>query len=53
MPGYAVVKLRPLRVCQQYRVHFQTFPDRIQQFGFLRRREAVNLVSKLAYITQE
>jgi hypothetical protein len=47
MPSNAVVKLRPLRVCQRYRIRFQALPDRIQQLCFLRRREAIDLASQM------
>ena len=50
MPGDAVVKLRPLRVCQRYRVRFQAFPDRIQQLGLLRWGEVFDLVPQIAHI---
>ena len=36
MPSDAVIKLRPLRIRQRYRVRLQALPDRIQQFRLLR-----------------
>ena len=39
-PSDAVVKLRPLRIRQRYRVRFQALPDRIQQFRLLRSGQA-------------
>src|SRR5579863_885640 len=49
MPSDAVIKLRPLRVCQRHCVRFQAFPDCVQQLRLLRRREAVNLLSQIAH----
>jgi hypothetical protein len=45
----AVIKFRPLRVGQRYRVRFQALPNRIQQFCFLRWGEIVYLASKIAH----
>src|SRR5579863_7613399 len=49
MPSDAVIKLRPLRVCQRYCVRFQTFPYCVQQFLLLSRREAVYLLSQITH----
>jgi len=44
MPSDAVIELCPLRIRQRYRVRFQAFLDRIEQFCLLRSREAIYLV---------
>src|SRR5450759_1587746 len=49
MPSDSVIKLRPLRIRQRYRVRFQTLPDRIQQFRLLRSGQAVYLASQIAH----
>src|SRR5260370_23047104 len=50
MPSNAVIELRPLRIRQRYRVRFQAFPDRVQQFCLLRNGEAIYLASQIAHI---
>jgi hypothetical protein len=47
MPSDSVTKLRPLRIGQRYRFRFQALPDRIQQFGLLRRGQAIDLASQI------
>jgi len=49
MPSDAVLKLRPLRIRQRCSVRFQAFPDGVQQFCLLRRREAIYLASQIAH----
>ena len=49
MPGDSVIKLRPLRIRQRYRVRFQALPDRIQQFCLLRCGQAIDLASQIVH----
>jgi hypothetical protein len=49
MPSDAVIKLRPLRIRQRCRVRFQAFPDGIEQFCLLRRRETIDLGLQIAH----
>ena len=50
VPSNSVIKLRPLRIRQRYRVRFQAFPDRIQQFRLLRSGQAIDLASQIAHM---
>ncbi len=49
MPTDSVIKLRPLRIRQRYRVRFQALPDRIQQFRLLRSGQAIDLASQIVH----
>jgi len=49
MPSDSVIKLRPLRIRQRYRVCFQALPDRIQQFCLLRSGQAIDLASQIVH----
>ena len=49
MPGDSVIKLRPLRIRQRYRVRFQALPDRIEQFCLLRSGQAIDLASQIVH----
>jgi len=48
MPGDAVIELRALRIGQRCRIRLEAFPDRIEQFGLLRRGETFYLPSQVA-----
>ena len=49
MPGDSVIKLRPLRIRQRYRIRFQALRDRIQQFCLLRSGQAIDLASQIVH----
>jgi hypothetical protein len=49
MPLDAVIQFRALRVRQRWCVGLQTFPHRIQQFGFLGGGEIFYLLSQVAH----
>ena len=48
----AMVKFRALRVRQSQRVGLQAFPDRVQQFCFLCRGEAIDLTSQVTHTSK-